>query len=717
MKQNLRQVFSYLILSLCLTATSYAGSRSAVITLGLPIGARQLAMGESGVALPEDVFSAWWNPAGIAFSPLSNEWLTQLEHNCSNCNEDLTGIRREGFLSHSEIWTSKAGKLLLYKNGEWKSDFNIVLRGQLKFHGAVRRFIGTDQNLDQITQKIREYNGWTKDTPAELMLSFNIPWDIVLNDSVTSLLWQEDANQLWVGTSKGLYRFDGNGFKNFNSDLQGHVTSLAAQKNTIWVGTQNGLYRTFRSGLIRRGTPLPGQNISSLAFDKKNVELYVGMKSAGIARLIPAGKKSKKDSWTLYDTEDGLPDNSPISMSVSKTGNLWVAHKNAIARFSRSRWTQVAFEGVQVQDIKTDENGAIWIATSGGLWKHSPEIVQANLTTVENTDDNAEVLGEWVHYHTGNGLKGNSIFRVLPVNGEIWVRSDHGVEQFKVAKRQVGIFYENLLPKLGIPDLYHMATAMSWPINDWGTIGFFFNFVSFGESTIPNDDENSTSDNIKVNSSEIVVGFSYGVRVTPNFSLGTNIKGFYSDLLSGVPSEPDATTGSYAVDAGLLWKIWNEKLNFGASLLNMGPAVSYTSNSEVDPIPLTWRAGFAYNVFNLHSHRLVLTADMNKETLTFDKEGEPDAFYVSAFKGWTNESLNTTFEQIMYNTGIEYTWSNMFSLRFGYLDDAPGQRTEFDFGLGFLMSELLQADVAIIKDLSGNEVRDLQTRFSLAFLF
>ena len=136
MKQNLKQLFTFLFLSLCLLTPTFAGSRSAVITLGLPIGARQLAMGESGVALPEGVFSAWWNPAGIAFSPLSNEWLTQLEHNCSHCSEVLTGLSRQGFLSHSEIWTAKNGKLLLHKNGNWKSDFNIVLRLHQSYVGG-----------------------------------------------------------------------------------------------------------------------------------------------------------------------------------------------------------------------------------------------------------------------------------------------------------------------------------------------------------------------------------------------------------------------------------------------------------------------------------------------------------------------------------------------------------------------------------------------------
>src|SRR5215216_2257497 len=47
---------------------------AAVITLVMPVGARQLGMGEAAVALSDDVYGTFWNPAGLAFGPVSNEW-------------------------------------------------------------------------------------------------------------------------------------------------------------------------------------------------------------------------------------------------------------------------------------------------------------------------------------------------------------------------------------------------------------------------------------------------------------------------------------------------------------------------------------------------------------------------------------------------------------------------------------------------------------------
>ncbi|MDR2732989.1 MAG: hypothetical protein LBB36_07220, partial [Fibromonadaceae bacterium] len=60
-------------LLLLLPALAFARA-SAVITLEMPVGARQLGLGESGVALGDDGNTLYYNPAGLAFGPLASEW-------------------------------------------------------------------------------------------------------------------------------------------------------------------------------------------------------------------------------------------------------------------------------------------------------------------------------------------------------------------------------------------------------------------------------------------------------------------------------------------------------------------------------------------------------------------------------------------------------------------------------------------------------------------
>jgi hypothetical protein len=50
-------------------ALSFAAG-SAIITLEMPVGARQLGMGEVGAALADDATAMYYNPAGLAFGPL-----------------------------------------------------------------------------------------------------------------------------------------------------------------------------------------------------------------------------------------------------------------------------------------------------------------------------------------------------------------------------------------------------------------------------------------------------------------------------------------------------------------------------------------------------------------------------------------------------------------------------------------------------------------------
>jgi hypothetical protein len=57
-----------------LATPARAQGGAAVITLVMPVGARQLGMGEAATALSDDVYGTYWNPAGLAFGPVSNEW-------------------------------------------------------------------------------------------------------------------------------------------------------------------------------------------------------------------------------------------------------------------------------------------------------------------------------------------------------------------------------------------------------------------------------------------------------------------------------------------------------------------------------------------------------------------------------------------------------------------------------------------------------------------
>jgi hypothetical protein len=418
-------------------------------------------------------------------------------------------------------------------------------------------------------------------------------------------------------------------------------------------------------------------------------------------------------------------DLQPTALAVDSSGHVWAAHKGGLSHFTLRKWEQVQFAGNTVNSISVDHKGAIWIATDKGVWRHLPDYATASGRKAELERGTAEEEGsvksedEWTHFHSGNGLSSNKVWVVLPQGNDVWFSTANGMEQYKDADYQLVAFYEKLLPVLNIPDLYHLYGGMTIPLNDWGTLGVSVNFVSFG-STVASGDLDA-DDLVAYNSSEIVGGVSYGTRFPNDWGLGLSIKFFYSDLSSGAAAgEEEATTFGYAFDIGVLKKnLFIPKLNFALVLANIGPSVYYVDKTIEDPIPLTWRLGLSYEILSMADYKWTVAFDYNREVVIDDDKGDPEPFYIACWKDLFDPDDDTnSFLQGVFNFGTEFIYSNTIALRLGYLYDRMGKRNEVDFGVGVMLSDVLQFDWATIKNVGrADGVRDGQMRFGLLFKF
>jgi len=711
---------------------------TAVVTLDMPVGARQLGMGESGVALGDDGNTLYYNPAGLAFGPLANEWELSLKpQGAADAAQFYTAFaarNRRGFLTRNEVWAGTVSGMLHFDGERWRDFLTVPLEGNAKLRDVVRTFIGTEVSLDSISGVVRNYNGVkTLKEEEEFLVEVKIPFSIMIKDTVTAMLYETRTEKLWVGTTNGLFRFDGRGFKNFSSEFgTRRITALANQGATLWIGTDDGIF-AYRNGVFeQRGAVLPSQKITSIAWHEMRKELYVGVGDAGIARLNPKQNDGDKDKWSVFSLQDGIMDLSPRAIAIDSSGHIWVAHKDGLSHFNLMRWEQIRFDNNEVHGITISEKGAIWIGTSKGAWNYLPEYATPSGRKSETELGKSETeggQGKWNHYHTGNGLASNTVWRVLSLGNDVWLSTGAGVERYHAAQNQVAFFYEKLLPVLNFPDLYHLYTGVTFPIGDWGTWGVFLNFVSFGETFLEseiNPDEVSS-----FNSSEIVVGLSYGTKLNKNWGMGLNFKFFYSALSSGAAlNESDETTMSYAIDVGILGRdLLVKGLRFGAVLANIGPNVYYVDKSNEAPIPLTWRFGFSYDLLTIPDHRVTLNADYNRTVIYENSKGEAQPFYISAWKSWfypetaedgdnIGDTFIKSFQEGIVNLGAEYVYAGTVALRAGYLHDKVGKRQELDIGLGVMLSDMLQLDIASIQNVSNLEgVRDGQFRFAGLFRF
>src|SRR5690606_22302482 len=141
------------------------------------------------------------------------------------------------------------------------------------------------------------------------------------------------------------------------------------------------------------------------------------------------------------------------------------------------------------RSLALDDKNRVWVATSEGAWQFTPAHATPKGRREQAKEKGAERLGgEWEHYHSGNGLRDKGVVAVQAADNDVWFLTGAGVERYHSAKTQVGFFYETLLPTLNLDDLYHAYAAATFPIEEWGTIGGFVNYVSFGKNLTTGDE-------------------------------------------------------------------------------------------------------------------------------------------------------------------------------------------------------------------------------------
>ena len=216
---NLRKYFFFLVFLFPVLASA-AGS--AIITLQMPVGTRQLGMGEVGAAVADDATAMYYNPAGLAFGPLSDEWMVSYPASSKNAPQftKLSARTRPGFFSKSELWAGTVAGILKYDGDDWVEYHKVELEGNAKIRDAVRVFAGTERGLDEYVRQVKKYNGIESAADESFLVDVKIPWNLVVKDTITALLYEARTEKLWVGTPKGLFRFDGRSWKSFESDAK-----------------------------------------------------------------------------------------------------------------------------------------------------------------------------------------------------------------------------------------------------------------------------------------------------------------------------------------------------------------------------------------------------------------------------------------------------------------------------------------------------------------
>lgn len=278
-------------------------------------------------------------------------------------------------------------------------------------------------------------------------------------------------------------------------------------------------------------------------------------------------------------------------------------------------------------------------------------------------------------------------------------------------KRQIAMSYSKWLPQFNADLFYGYATAGQYFEEIDGMVAVNFIYMNLGEFTRTNQGGQELG---TFRSNEFALGLSYGTKIAEDVGAGVQLRYIQSNLApANGPNEAAGTGISGGFDLGVLWKPsdlniagmdLSDKLGLGLNLQNVGPKMTYRSQS--DPLPTTLRLGTAVNVLRDEFNDLTIAADFSKLLVKRDSVNA-DPVPISFVTAWGQGGIETS-------VGAEYWYEQVFALRAGYFTEpaSAGNREFITFGAG-VRYDIFNLDFSFINTFEENHPLANTMRFSL----
>ena len=183
-------------------------------------------------------------------------------------------------------------------------------------------------------------------------------------------LAQTPDGYLWVGSGKGLFRFDGVSFEPLvlapgtRHPRNETITALLTTRDgALWIGYGFGGVAVYKNGQYRL---LPGppemRTILSMVQDSDGtVWAAIGSSTVRIMRF-------RNDRWEALPGDGGLPDLFVQNLLATRDGAVWAAMQGAISRLPRGadRFLPVNAIAGRPPGLAQDTAGNVWIADDRG---------------------------------------------------------------------------------------------------------------------------------------------------------------------------------------------------------------------------------------------------------------------------------------------------------------------------------------------------------------
>jgi ligand-binding sensor domain-containing protein len=216
-------------------------------------------------------------------------------------------------------------------------------------------WIGTDKGLSKFDGK-----NWESFIPDEDLLTFKI-LDIAILDS-----------NIWLGTNEGLWKLNGNHlsrvFKDYFVDSHNDIYNILVDSNKcLWfIGRHEnyGLYKYNLKELIKIRIPDTISVTNPIINDEKGT-IWMGSRN-GIVSFA-------NNSWRTYTLDIKYGYNNPYFVKTDNSGNIWFDMSLNIGIFSKNNQSlsyfksKNSFEQNNYHDILFDENNNPYLIKGNGV--------------------------------------------------------------------------------------------------------------------------------------------------------------------------------------------------------------------------------------------------------------------------------------------------------------------------------------------------------------
>ncbi|GAB3662880.1 two-component regulator propeller domain-containing protein [Echinicola sediminis] len=289
------------------------------------------------------------------------------------------------------------------------------------------------------------------------------------NDDITALKLDSTTNSLWIGTRKGLSRFqlDTQVFTNYLSDKNDpnslpdeEVRAVYVDKfSRVWVGTKDaGLFMFEPDKKVFTKVPLEGFNYVKEIFEDNRGDIWVGSYGTGGVAKIKLGSTGMISTINYFTLPgSGSTESNPYLYFIYEDGkgDIFAGTRKGLYKFDRS---VEGFVNLQIADdevraklgpyflsVAQAPDGKYWVGTLGGL------LVCDALEDIKKGDF------QWYYavLSEDRSLVDNLISALyFDPSGVLWIGTEDGLDkydpyenQFKI-KKDISKYIQNQAPRI-----------------------------------------------------------------------------------------------------------------------------------------------------------------------------------------------------------------------------------------------------------------------------